>query len=58
MGRYHVHMTITADAWAPRDPQLTLTLDAADDLMAQTAAYDLFPDLEFDVTEIEPCDPT
>lgn len=56
--RFHVHMAITAEAWADRDPKLTLSIDADDDLAAQNAAYDLFPDLEFDVAEIEPEDQT
>lgn len=51
--RFRIHMAITAEDWEARDPQLTLSIDAPSDYAAQTYAQELFPDLEYDITEIE-----
>lgn len=54
--RYHVYLNLTADALAERDPSITVTVNAADDLSAVEWVCALWPDLEFDITEVEPAE--
>lgn len=51
--RWHVHFSLTAEALADRDPQVTVTINADDDADAQAFVLDLWPDTELDIVEIE-----
>lgn len=53
MSRHHVHMTVTDENLVLWNPVITVSVDAEDDQEAQDFVMDLFPDLEFDVTEID-----
>lgn len=53
MQRYHIYLNVTASEFSKEDPQIIVTVNAADESMAIIRAMDMLSDLEFNIVELE-----